>query len=414
MKVNFQISIGDDAGTSPMCKHACGMIRTMKDNLKIRILRITVLFSLLLIGATVVLFLYSKKETSEDLRSKEIIDCNEISRLIEKGEYTVAVEKLDAFRDGMQSNTQNSSARFNGTVMCILTILFMTMVFLYVYINILKPFDKMKDFATEIAKGNFNVPLNYERSNYFGAFTWAFDSMRKEIVRSRAAEREAIENNKTVIATLSHDIKTPIASIRAYAEGLEANLDKSPERRRKYLEVLMRKCDEVTSLTNDLFLHSLSDMGKIEIKPEGFELASFMEQAVSEIGAERGDVFFRRPDFSAMVSADKKRLTQLVENLINNSRKYAKTEINIYMTEEDGAVQIHFRDRGKGIPDEDMPFITDKFYRGRNCGNENGSGLGLYIVKYITEQSGGELELKNLNPGLEVTVTLPAVPKASN
>ena len=58
--------------------------------------------------------------------------------------------------------------------------------------------------------------------------------------------------------------------------------------------------------------------------------------------------------------------------------------------------------------------MTDKFYRGRNCGNENGSGLGLYIVKYITEQSGGELELKNLNPGLEVTVTLPAVPKASN
>jgi signal transduction histidine kinase len=296
--------------------------------------------------------------------------------------------------------------------MCVLAIIFMVLVFLYVYFNILRPFDKMKDFAAEIAKGNFNVPLKYERSNYFGAFTWAFDSMRKEIMRSRAAEREAIENNKTVIATLSHDIKTPIASIRAYAEGLEANLDKSPERRRKYLEVLMRKCDEVTSLTNDLFLHSLSDMGKIEIKPEEFELTSFLEQEVSEIAAERGDVFFRKPGFSSKVLADKKRLTQLVENLINNSRKYAKTEINISMTEVDGAVKIHFRDRGEGIPDEDMPFITDKFYRGRNCGNENGSGLGLYIVKYIIEQSGGELELKNLNPGLEVTVTLPTVPKS--
>ena len=303
---------------------------------------------------------------------------------------------------------------FNGTMMCVLTIFFMMMVFLYVYINVLKPFDKMKDFAAEIAKGNFNVPLKYERSNYFGAFTWAFDSMRKEIIRSRAAEREAIENNKTVIATLSHDIKTPIASIRAYAEGLEANLDKSPERRRRYLEVLMRKCDEVTSLTNDLFLHSLSDMGKIEIKPEQLELTSFMEQTVSEIAAERGDVSFRKPGFSPIVYADKKRLTQIVENLINNSRKYAKTEINISMTEADGAVEIHFRDRGEGIPDEDVPFITDKFYRGRNCGNENGSGLGLYIVKYITEQSGGELELKNLNPGLEVTVTLPIVSAASS
>ena len=381
----------------------------MEDTLKKRIFRITVLFSMFLIGATVILFLFLKSETPEDLRSKEIIDCNEISRLIEKGEYTAAVEKLDVFRDGLQGTAQNSSARFSGTVMCILTILFMMMVFVYVYINILKPFDKMKDFAAEIAKGNFDVPLKYERSNYFGNFTWAFDSMRKEIMRSRSAEREAIENNKTVVATLSHDIKTPIASIRAYAEGLEANLDKSPERRKKYLEVLMRKCDEVTALTNDLFIHSLSDMGKIEIKPEEFELASFLEQETGEIAAERGDVFFKKPDFTSVVYADKKRLLQLVENLINNSRKYAKTEINISMTEKEGSVEIHFRDRGDGIPDEDLPFITYKFYRGRNCGDENGSGLGLYIVKYITEKSGGELELKNLDPGLEVTVTLPVL-----
>ena len=386
----------------------------MKNNLKNRVFGITVLFSLLLVVATVILFLLSKTETSENLRSKEIIDCNEIARLIEKGSYNEATEKLDGFRKSLQSSTMKKAPEFNGTMMCVLTIFFMMMVFLYVYINVLKPFDKMKDFAAEIAKGNFNVPLKYERSNYFGAFTWAFDSMRKEIIRSRAAEREAIENNKTVIATLSHDIKTPIASIRAYAEGLEANLDKSPERRRRYLEVLMRKCDEVTSLTNDLFLHSLSDMGKIEIKPEQLELTSFMEQTVSEIAAERGDVSFRKPGFSPIVYADKKRLTQIVENLINNSRKYAKTEINISMTEADGAVEIHFRDRGEGIPDEDVPFITDKFYRGRNCGNENGSGLGLYIVKYITEQSGGELELKNLNPGLEVTVTLPIVSAASS
>ena len=81
--------------------------------------------------------------------------------------------------------------------------------------------------------------------------------MRKEITKARSCEREAIENNKTVIATLSHDIKTPIASIRAYAEGLEANLDSTYEKRMKYLSILMRKCDEVSKLTNDLFLHSL-------------------------------------------------------------------------------------------------------------------------------------------------------------
>ncbi|MBR4815738.1 MAG: sensor histidine kinase, partial [Lachnospiraceae bacterium] len=193
----------------------------MNNNLKLKIFKITVLFSLLLIGATVILFLFSKAETPEDSRSKEIIDCNEISRLIEKGSYDEAVDKLDAFRDNLQGSTVTATSKFNGVAMCALAIVFMLLVFLYVYVNILKPFDKMKDFAAEIANGNFNVPLKYERSNYFGAFTWAFDSMRKEIMHSRAAEHEAIENNKTVIATLSHDIKTPIASIRAYAEGLE-------------------------------------------------------------------------------------------------------------------------------------------------------------------------------------------------
>jgi signal transduction histidine kinase len=268
----------------------------------------------------------------------------------------------------------------------------------------------MKDYASEVAKGNFDLPLNYERSNYFGAFTWAFDSMRKEITRSRMAEREAIENNKTVIATLSHDIKTPITSIRAYAEGLEENLDTSQERRSRYLEVLMRKCDEVTELTNDLFLHSLSDLNMLQMQPEEFELVPFLKQSISEIAAEREDVLFRKPDISPVIYVDKKRINQIVENLINNSRKYAKTNIIVSITQSDDIVSIHFRDKGPGIPDEDMPFITDKFYRGKNVGDENGSGLGLYIVRYIAEQSGGSLELINHTSGeegLEAVVSLP-------
>ena len=148
-------------------------------------------------------------------------------------------------------------------------------------------------------------------------------------------------------------------------------------------------------------------MGRIQIKPEEFELIPIMEQTIEDITADKKDVIFTKPDFSPIVTADKKRMTQLVENLINNSRKYGKSEINISMTKTDESVRINFADRGSGIPDEDMPFITDKFYRGKNCGNENGSGLGLYIVKYIAEKSGGTLELQNTYPGLRVTVSLP-------
>lgn len=378
--------------------------------MKGRVIKITIIFSLLLVAATGILALSSRKSSPQDDRSQQLVDLNEISQLISRGDYDTAKQKTDEYTDMLRSKPLEGSIGINGIIMCILTIVFMAMVFLYVYLNILRPFDKMKDYASEIAKGNFDVPLNYERSNYFGAFTWAFDSMRKEITRSRMAEREAIENNKTVIATLSHDIKTPITSIRAYAEGLEANLDTSPERRARYLEVMIRKCDEVTALTNDLFLHSLSDLNMLQMKPEEFELVPFLKQSISEIGAEHEDVLFRVSDISPVIYADKKRINQIVENLINNSRKYAKTSITVSLTQSGDTVSIHFRDKGPGIPDEDMPFITEKFYRGKNSGTENGSGLGLYIVKYIAEQSGGSMELINHasgEEGLEVVVSFP-------
>ncbi len=378
--------------------------------MKGRVIKVTIFFSLLLVAATGILALNSRKADPQDTRSQQLVDLNEISQLIERGDYDTAEQKTDEYAESLRREPLEDSVGINGIVMCTLTVIFMAAVFVYVYINILRPFDKMKDYASEIAKGNFDVPLNYERSNYFGAFTWAFDSMRKEITRSRMAEREAIENNKTVIATLSHDIKTPITSIRAYAEGLEANLDTSPERRARYLEVMMRKCDEVTELTNDLFLHSLSDLNMLQMKPEEFELVPFLKQSISEIGAEHEDILFRVPDISPVIYADKKRINQIVENLINNSRKYAKTSVTVSITQSGDTVSIHFRDKGPGIPDEDMPFITEKFYRGKNSGTENGSGLGLYIVRYIAEQSGGSIELINHasgEKGLEVVVNLP-------
>lgn len=375
--------------------------------MKSKIIQITIIFSCLIIGITVIATLLTRSAESADTRSEQIVDANEISQLIEMGETAKAQQKISELQQNLRAPFTTNTTSKTAIIICILSVLCICTVFIYVYTRILRPFDKMKDFASEISKGNFDVPLKYERTNYFGAFTWAFDSMRKEIKSARMAEHEAIENNKTVIATLSHDIKTPIASIRAYAEGLEANMDSSPERRTRYLQVLMKKCDEVTALTNDLLLHSLSEMGRIEIKTEEFELVPFMEQTIEDITADKKDVIFTKPDFSPVVTADKKRMTQLVENLINNSRKYGKTDIDISMAQKDGNVQITFSDKGSGIPDEDMPFITDKFYRGKNSGSENGSGLGLYIVKYITEQTGGTLELQNTYPGLKVTVSLP-------
>lgn len=372
-----------------------------------RIFGMVVLFSMAIILISGGFYFAAKGVDSEEQKSEYIVALNEIGQLNRSGDYKQAGERIAALQETMRLIEEEKSGVKFIPVLCGVSVLFFLTVFGYIYVAILKPFDKMKDFAVKISAGDFNVPLKYQRSNYFGEFTWAFDSMRNEITKARNCEREAIDNNKTVIATLSHDIKTPIASIRAYAEGLSASMDTSYEKRERYLRVITGKCDEVSRLTDDLFLHSISDLDRLKIAPERLEIASFIESVIGEISAAQDDVNFKNTDFTAYVNADKNRLTQIAENLINNARKYAKSDVDVFLTKSDSEVVLHFRDYGSGIPDENMPFIFDKFYRGNNCGNEPGSGLGLYIVKYITEKMDGKVTLQNHRDGLEVAVILP-------
>lgn len=338
------------------------------------------------------------------------VAANEISRLIASGENSAAQQCAEELRTELSEHspeTADGSAAVWAVFAAASALIIAA--FLYIWFRIVKPFEKLSGFAERIADGDLDLPLNYERTNYFGRFTWAFDRMRREIVKARACEKEAIENNKTIIATLSHDIRTPVASIRAYAEGLDAALDTSPEKRRRYLSVIMSKCDEVAALTEDMFLHSLSDLDKLKMNNEKLEFCGFAETVIREAGYEYGDIDFVKPEFTAWVNADRKRLTQIFGNMIANARKYAKTNIDVTITRTADSVSIHFRDHGEGIPDEDIPFIFGKFYRGRNCGSEQGSGLGLYIVKNVAERSGGSVSLANCDKGLEITVTLPVV-----
>ena len=377
------------------------------EGMKGKLFKITCLFAISYIFITGIFIFDGNIEKSQDRNAEQIIAVNEIEQLIASGNSKKAEKKAADLQQLIHLSNKQQIKNGKWFILCIISLIFLLVVFGYVYFFILRPFSKLEKFSTKIAQGDFNLPLQYERSNYFGQFTWAFDSMRQEITKARSCEREAIENNKTVIATLSHDIKTPISSIRAYAEGLEANLDNTPEKRAKYLHILMRKCDEVSKLTNDLFLHSLADLDKLKISLEEFELCKFIETVVNEITAEQNTIHLSIPDFAIFVLADKNRLIQITENLINNAKKYAKSDIYITISCLNDYAKISFRDYGMGIPDEDMPFIFDKFYRGRNCGKEQGSGLGLYIVKYITEQMGGNILLHNHHDGLDAVVSLP-------
>lgn len=286
--------------------------------------------------------------------------------------------------------------------------LYLLAVFFYLYVRILKPFYRLEEYAGRVAKGDMDFSLKYERRNFFGAFTWAFDHMREEIRLARKNEERAVRENKTIIAALSHDIKTPIASIRAYAEGLQAGLEADYGQRERYLSVIMKKCDEVTRLTNDLVLHSLSELDSLEIKKEKIHIRQALEETLKDL--EYPGVVLRRPAPDAELAADGKRLAQVLENVLGNARKYAPGgEITVWAETDvrQGRYLIHVRDQGDGILPEDMPFVFDKFYRGKNAGQQPGSGLGLYIVKYIMERMQGGVALQNHSDGMEVTLWLP-------
>ena len=363
-------------------------------------------FIALLAVVTALLCNVAEKPPEVDFGSYTVA-ANEIEQLIANGDTATAQIRAAELKTALSEYVPESSnsTSYLWVIFAVCSALIIT-VFLYIWFAILRPFEKLTGFAERIANGDFDLPLSYERTNYFGKFTWAFDCMRREISSARACEKEAIENNKTVIASLSHDIKTPVASIRAYAEGLEAGMDATPEKRAKYLSVIMRKCDEVAALTNDMLLHSISDLDKLKMNPTEFELCGFIKETVSEISA-RNNIRLNLPAYFIDINADRNRLTQVFENIISNAAKYAKTDVEISAAKTENGAEITFRDFGKGIPDEEIPFIFNKFYRGSRIEKENGAGLGLYIVKYVVTQSGGEVYAENLPDGFQIRIILP-------
>jgi signal transduction histidine kinase len=385
--------------------------------MKSKIILITIVTLLLLTGAMLAITMTMLSFRSDTTNRDEIVALNEIEQLV-KADSIKTDEQPDslltqAIRDMQkhlkeQSDTNRNRKLFAYVIIIYtISVTFIIGIFLYVYCVILRPFQKLSGFASEVAGGNFESPLYYERTNLFGAFTWAFDNMRKEVMKARKCEKEAIDNNKTVIATISHDIKTPIASIRAYSEGLQANMDYNTERRQRYLSVIMRKCDEVSKLTNDLFLHSLSDLDRLMMNCESYQARQVIGDILLSVSGDNPRVKIQNEIPETIILIDSRRLEQVFENLIGNAIKYSgDSDIELFFETEGQYLQCHIRDYGDGIIEEDLPFVFDKFYRGRNSRDLPGSGLGLYIVKYIVEQMDGSIRLINRHPGLEAIIRI--------
>lgn len=381
--------------------------KTYKSNIKSKLFGMAAVGIILLTAVFFYMYIQYEQAWNErkhsDLYGQTVVELNSIDKQFGTSNPEVhdeIIELISAYQGKQEIEVEEDKTFIIAFYVCAL--LFILFIFTVVYVLILRPFHELEVYADEIAAGNMDVELNYKRVNMFGQFTWAFDHMRKEIIRARKCEQEAVENNKTVIATLSHDIKTPIASIRAYSEALAENMDQIPERRNRYIEVIIRKCDEVTRITNDMFIHALHDLDKLVIKKEPVDMQAVIHDTISSMEGAKSDIIMESVMPYIFNQGDRARIAQVIENIINNARKYADGNIYVKTAVEEESYILDIRDEGQGIPPEDMPFIFDKFYRGSNHGDKAGAGLGLFIVKYVMEQMGGTVMLINHKSGLTV------------
>ena len=371
---------------------------------------IVILIALTSLGIGAMLFLH-KNQTKPDLvevndfiktLEEEGEDSPKVAELKEKYglEYTYLDGKLLVYSD--QTSKQESRDRIVVVILVstmIISICFILYYTHYMQKNIIRPFHKMQNFASEVAAGNFDVPLSMDKNHLFGAFTESFDIMREELSIARENERKANDSKKELVASLSHDIKTPLASIKAMIEVLCV---KSPEPTiAAKLEMIHGKADQIEVLINNLFHATLEEIQELKVQPaaiESTEVAGLLRNA---------DFNYKIQEFNiqeCLVEVDPLRLQQVFDNLIHNSYKYANTQIAVTTYIEGEYLCVILKDYGAGVSNEEFPRLKQKYFRGTNSGGKSGAGIGLYISDYFMRKMNGFLELENETTGFKAIV----------
>ena len=280
----------------------------------------------------------------------------------------------------------------------------------YIRKTVILPFAKMKDFASYVAAGDLDRSLEMDKGNMFGAFSESFDIMREELKASRARELSLQKKERELVASLSHDLKTPVTGIKLTSELMAAVFSQNEGQEITVTQDMIvkmnnvyKKADEIALLVGDLFSSTLEDLGAFKVNCAD-ENSAVITALVSEYD-DRGLVRISEIP-QVIVHMDKLRLSQVIGNILFNSYKYAGTPIDISFRLDDPFLEVSIRDSGPGVPEDEIALITHKFYRGKEQGDKEGSGLGLYIARILMDKMGGELSVRSEN-GLCVTLLIP-------
>jgi signal transduction histidine kinase len=256
-----------------------------------------------------------------------------------------------------------------------------------------------------------SITSNDELDELGRAFNAMADTLSrhvKELERTDALRRE-------LIANVSHDLRTPLASIQGYLETVlmkETNL--TAEERRNYLEVIFSNTERLSKLIQELFELSKLEAKQTQPHLEPFslvELTSDLLQKFTPIAEKKGvKLLTRLPERVSPVCADIGLIDRALQNLLDNAIAYTNRngEVRIILEEHAGRVRVTVEDTGIGIDPADLPYVFDRFYQARTKGKTGGAGLGLAIVKKIVEAHGEEIAVESrVNEGTRFTFELP-------
>ena len=283
-------------------------------------------------------------------------------------------------------------------------------VFIYIGMKVIKPFDKMSSLTQELAKGNLSAPIKEERSRFFGKFLWGMDMLRENLEDSKTKNLEYQKEKKTMLLSLSHDIKTPLSAIQLYSKALSEGLYDTEEKKQEALAGILSKTeeirgyvDEIYNLSREDFMELSVNVGEVYLKEVMEGITAYYKDKLSVIHTE-----FEIGEFdNALLSADKDRLVESLQNLMENAIKYGDgRKISISFSEEEDCKLITVENTGCTLEEGEINNIFDSFYRGSNTTNIQGNGLGLYIVKQLMTKMDGDVFAEKVEDIFKVTLVV--------
>jgi len=271
------------------------------------------------------------------------------------------------------------------------------------------PIRELIKAAEQMARGNLGYQAEIKSSDEIGELANTFNYMSKNLADMTKVRRE-------LTADISHELRSPLSRIRVYAESLIDKVVEDEKEKEMHLQAICDEVDDLDLLIGDLLELSKLELDKIEMEYYPANIREVISSVVSKmtpLAKKRGvtvevDVEEKIPE----ILLDGKRISRVLSNLLDNSLKYTNNhgKIRIVATEKENSVEVNVEDNGKGIPEEELPFIFERFYRidKSRARETGGTGLGLAIAKQIIKAHGGEIFVKSkIGVGTTVTFTLP-------